>query len=135
MMMHLQSIILPAIIVLLPVVLLSIYRLSNKSKTKRQVVISGLLFLLLGLAVPWIATYISVVGLDKELPEVWLPARGGGQDELLDKLLDERSKYVSKALFFLYYGYLINLIGIPCLELIFYFKRKKEAKLLTSEQQ
>lgn len=131
--MHIPSIVLPAIIVLLPIFLF--YRMSIKIKIKRKVLISGLLFLLLGLAVPWIALYISAFGLDKELPEIWLPARGSGQDELLDKIWDERSQYMSKALFFLYFGYLINLIGIPFLVLIFYLKgKKKETNFLSSEQ-
>jgi hypothetical protein len=113
----------PAIIILLPIVLFSIHGLSAQLKTRRQVLISGLIFLSIGLVVPWIASSVSAYGLYAELPDIWLPARGSG-NRLAEKMLDDRSEYVSKAMFFFYYGYLINLLGIPFLGVIFYKARK-----------
>lgn len=128
-MIHLQSTLLPAIIISLPIILYSAYSLSVKSKFKRKVLISGLVFLFIGLAVPWISTFVSANGLVKELHCVWTPAYGAGTatDELISKMADDRTKYISGATVFLFYGYLINLIGIPFLGFIFY-KTGKEKK-------
>lgn len=112
--MHIQSILLPAIIVLLPVILYPVYCRSIESNRRRKFLISGITFLITGLVVPWIATIISAHGLYKELPVIWIPARSAGvyHNALFEKTMTARDEYVSQAVYFLYAGYLINITGI-----------------------
>ena len=97
---------LPTLIILLPIIMFSIYRLTIKTKIRRKIIVSSILFLLLGLIVPWIATFVSANGLASGIP-------------------DDQPKCVTGAAMFFFYGYLINLIGIPFFAVIFYFTDSK----------
>jgi len=125
--MYMQTIVLPTIIILLPIILFSFYGLSIKSKIGRKLLISGFVFFLIGLVVPWIATIVSAYGFELRLSDEWIPARGSGSANA-EEILHERSKLVIRKNIFLFYGYLINLIGIPFLGLIFYLEGKEGKK-------
>ncbi len=133
--MHLQSIVLPAIVVLLPAVLYTIYCRSIESNRRRKILISGITFLIIGIVVPWIATIISAHGLYKELPAIWIPARSGSDYscEFFEKIMIGRKDYVSKAVYFFYAGYLINAAGIPLLGCFFYEPVRKSSTFLLKE--
>lgn len=100
------SLILPFLIIVLPCTLFTIYRLNIKTNIRQKVLIVGIVLFLFGLIVPWIATDVSIKGL-------------------LMALKGSNSKCVTGAAVFLYFGYMINLIGIPFLGFIFYISGKK----------
>ena len=78
--------------------------------------------------IPWIATAISAYGLYKDLPDIWIPAMGAGSHYGEFYEMTERNEYVSKAVYFLYAGYLINLFGIPLLGWYFLRSGKRNIK-------
>ena len=96
------SIIIPTFIILIPIIGFIIYRFRIKSRIRRKILISGLIGIALGLILPWIATFVSANGLAAGMP-------------------DNTPKCVTGATIFLFFGYLINLIGIPLIGLLFYF--------------
>ncbi len=104
------STILPLIIILLPIPLFFAYRLSIRTNVRKKIMISGALFMLLGLIVPWIATFVSANGL----------AAG---------MTGDGPKCVTGAATFFYFGYLINLPGIPLFGLLFYILGKDDKQL------
>ncbi len=104
------STILPLIIILLPIPLFFAYRLSIRPNVRKKIMISGALFMLLGLIVPWIATFVSANGL----------AAG---------MTGDGPKCVTGAATFFYFGYLINLPGIPLFGLLFYILGKDDKQL------
>ena len=93
------SLILPTIIILLPCILFVLLRLIIKTNILLKILIAGVLLFILGLFVPWIALGISVQGLMIGMPQ-------GG--------------CVTGASVFYFFGYIINLLGIPILGLIFF---------------
>jgi hypothetical protein len=102
----LHSLILPSFIDLLPIILFSIYRIFIKTKIRRKILISGIILFFIGLIVPWIATFVSAIGLASEMPQ--------------------GPKCVTGAAIFFFFGYIVNLIGIPFLGIIFYLTGKNE---------
>ena len=102
-----QVLILPTIIILLPCISYVIFRLIIKTKIILKILIAGVLFLLLGLLVPWIAMFISAKGLMMGMPH-------GG--------------CVTGAAIFYFFGSVVNLIGIPVLGLIFFILEKMKRK-------
>jgi len=101
------STIIPKIIILLPIPLFFAYRMSIKINVRKKILISGALFMILGLTVPWIATFVSANGL----------AAG---------MTGDGPKCVTGAATFFYFGYLINLPGIPLFGLLFYILGKDD---------
>ncbi|MBP1677387.1 MAG: hypothetical protein H6Q20_1946 [Bacteroidetes bacterium] len=97
------SLILPTIIILLPCILFVVFRLIIKTKILVNILIAGVLLFIVGFFVPWIALGISIKGLMMGMPE-------GG--------------CVTGATVFCFFGYAINLIGIPMLGLIFFILEK-----------
>ena len=91
---HFLSIILPSIIIMLPIVLFFAYRMYINTNVRKKILISGAIFMVLGLIVPWIAAFVSSYGLTAGLP-------GNGP------------KCVNGVMVFIFYGYLINVPGIP----------------------
>lgn len=100
------SIIIPIILILLPIIGFIIYRLGMKSRIRRKIIISGLIALVLGLILPWVAMFVSAHGLAVGMP-------------------DNSPKCVTGATTFWFFGYIINLIGIPLFGLIFYILAKE----------
>ncbi|MBD8489696.1 hypothetical protein IFO69_13145 [Echinicola sp. CAU 1574] len=101
----LLSIILPTIIILTPILVFFVYRFNIKENIRQKILISGALLFLFGLLVPRLATFVSLYRL------------GPGTDE--------NTRCAIGATVFFYFGYLINLAGIPILSTIFYFTGKK----------
>lgn len=82
---------------LTPIIGFIIYRFRIKQRIRPKIIITGLIAIVLGLIFPWIATLVSANGLAAGMP-----------------------KCVTGATTFLFFGYVINLIGIPLIGLIFY---------------
>ena len=105
----LLSMILPTIIILLPCVLYVIFRLIIKNRIIPKTIIAGILLFILGLVAPWIAMGVSIKGLRMAMPD-------GGC-------------YTGASIFY-FFGYIVNLFGIPLLGLIFVvleiIKKKKK---------
>lgn len=76
-----------------------------KTDIIRDIVVAGILLLLLGLLVSRIAMYISIKGILPEMPNV---------------------KCDMGAVVFCFFGYLVNLVGIPVLGLIFYIQENRK---------
>jgi len=101
------ALILPTIIILLPCILYVVFILIIKTEIIQKILIAGVLLLLLGLVVPWIAMGISIKGLTMGMPN---------------------GSCVTGATAFYFLGYFINLIGIPALGLIFFVLEKMKPK-------
>ncbi len=100
------SIIIPTILILSPILGFIIYRFRIKKRIRPKIIISGLIAIVLGLILPWIATFVSAHGLAAGIP-------------------NDTSKCVTGAATFLFFGYVINLVGIPLIGLIFYILSKE----------
>lgn len=100
------SIIIPTLLILIPIVGFIIYRFRITKRIRPKFIISGLIAIILGLILPWIATFISAHGLATGMP-------------------DDAPKCVTGAATFWFFGYVINLIGIPLIGLIFYILAKE----------
>ena len=100
------SIIIPTILILIPIIGFIIYRFRIKWGVRPKIIISGMIAIVLGLILPWIATFVSAYGLAAGMP-------------------DDSPKCLTGAATFWFFGYVINLIGIPLIGLIFYILAKE----------
>jgi len=103
-----MSLIFPTIIILLPCVLYVIFRLVIKNGIILKTIIAGILLFILGLLVPWMAMEVSIKGLRMAMPN-------GGC-------------YTGASIFY-FFGYIVNLFGIPLLGMIFVVLEKMKKKI------
>jgi len=97
---------LPTLINFLPLAMFATFRIIIKKRIRQKVVISGIIFLILGILAPFISTIICANGMAANIPV--------GQP-----------KCVTGAVFYFFWGILLNLFCIPILGLIFFLSKKK----------
>ena len=97
----LLGLILPLLIIFLPIIILAVIGKGKKQVNRMEFSVVILVCSLLALVVPILATYFSVKGLMYNF----------GPDE---------PKCVTGAGIFLFFGYLLNIIGLPIIGIAFF---------------
>ena len=105
------TLILPFIVICLPIAGYLTYYILDKTRTRKKVLLTGLIILLVGILTPWVATFIASYGIAYDLPpDEPVCATGAG--------------------FFWFIGYIATLFGTPIIGLILYFSTEKNNKTL-----